>query len=188
MRQMSPVAELEAEHRVIQRVVAGMVVLADRIEAGGDVPSALLRHIIEFLRIFADRCHHGKEEAWLFPALARRGVPTHGCPLGGLTMEHQKGRQLVGEFANAIQRWENGDAGARERLVETLRALATFYPSHIWKEDYLLFPLAGKFLTTEDQRELIERFEEVEKEIGHEVHERLAHLAEQLEVEGSAGD
>ncbi len=184
MRQIGPIAELEAEHRVIQKVVAGMVVLAGGIEAGGDVQSALLGRIVEFLRTFADRCHHGKEEAWLFPALARRGVPTHGCPLGGLTKEHEKGRQLVGEFADAIQAWEHGDAGARERLVEKLRALATFYPSHIWKEDYLLFPLAGKFLTAEDQRELMDRFEAVEHEIGHEVHARLEQLAEQLEVEG----
>jgi len=67
-------------------------------------------------------------------------------------MEHQKGRQMVGEFADAIQTWEHREAGAQERLVKTLRALATFYPSHIWKEDYLLSPLAGGFLTDEDQR------------------------------------
>lgn len=184
MNHASPVAELEAEHRVIQRVVAGMVALAGRIEAGGEVQSALLRQIVEFLRIFADRCHHGKEEAWLFPALARRGVPTHGCPLGGLTIEHQKGRQMVGEFGDAIQAWENREAGIRERLVETLRALATFYLSHIWKEDNLLFPLAGKILTAEDQRELMDKFDAVEHEIGHDVHERLEHLAEELEMEG----
>ncbi|MCE5308057.1 MAG: hemerythrin domain-containing protein [Acidobacteriales bacterium] len=187
MTHLSPVETLEAEHRVIQKVVAGMVVLADRIESGGEIDVALLDRIVEFLQIFADRCHHGKEEAWFFPALARRGVPSYGCPLGGLTMEHQKGRQMVGEFSGAIRACERGEEGAREKLVKALRWLATFYPNHIWKEDYLLFPLAGKFLTPGDQAELAQKFEAVEREVGHEVHERLTQLAKELESQLYSG-
>jgi hemerythrin-like domain-containing protein len=61
----------------------------------------------------------------------------------------------------------------------------TFYPSHIWKEDYLLFPLAGRLLTLEDQQALAGKFEEVEHELGHEVHERFEELAAKLELEVS---
>ena len=81
----TPIEVLEAEHRVIQRVVAGMVVLVERLDGGQDLDVPLLENIVEFLRTFADRCHHGKEEAFLFPALIHRGVPSHGCPIGGLT-------------------------------------------------------------------------------------------------------
>jgi hemerythrin-like domain-containing protein len=173
--------------RVIQRVVAGMVVLANQLEAGDDVDPSLLQRIVDFLRTFADRCHHGKEEAWFFPALVRRGVPSHGCAIGGLTMEHQKGRQMVNEFDGAIQSWQRQEAASRENLVKTLRALATFYPSHIWKEDYLLFPLAVKFLTPEDQSELAEKFESVEHEIGDNVRARMERLADQLETYTTSG-
>ena len=189
MSNLNPVETLEAEHRVIQRIVAVMVVLADRLDAGDEVDPALLESIVEFLRTFADRSHHAKEEAWFFPAMERRGVPSHGCPLGGLTMEHAKGRQMVTEFAEAIRAWTLGVNGAtvRETLVKTLRGLATFYPAHIWKEDYLLFPLAGRLLTPEDQQELIGKFEGVDGEIGLEVRARLEHLAEELELQVTLG-
>ncbi len=181
MTEPSPVELLEAEHRVIQKVVAGMAVLADKLDGGEDLDVPLLENIVEFLRTFADRCHHGKEEALLFPALERRGVPAHGCPLGGLTMEHQKGRLMVEAFAEAIRGYAEGESAARENLVMSLRALTAFYPNHIWKEDYLLFPMAGKVLTAEDQKELAERFAAVEHELGQDVHQRFDRLAAELE-------
>jgi len=79
----TPVEVLEAEHRVIQKMVAGMSLLAERLEGGEPLDVSLLESIVAFLRTFADRCHHGKEETFLFPALIRRGVPSHGCPIGG---------------------------------------------------------------------------------------------------------
>jgi len=73
-------------------------------------------------------------------------------------MEHQKGRVMVGELADAIRGCAAGEPPTRQNLVKSLRALVAFYPSHIWKEDYLLFPLAGKVLTPEDQQELMHKF------------------------------
>ena len=184
----TPVEVLEAEHRVIQKMVAGMSVLAEQLEGGEPVDVSLLESIVVFLRTFADRCHHGKEETFLFPALIRRGVPSHGCPIGGLTMEHQKGRVMVGELAEAIRGCAAGEPPARENLVKSLRALVAFYPSHIWKEDYLLFPLAGKVLTPQDQQELMDKFETVERELGLDVHEGFDKLAAELERKVSGID
>jgi len=181
MSEATAVEMLEAEHRVIQRMVAGMSVLADQLEGGEPVDVSLLESIVAFLRTFADRLHHGKEESFLFPALIRRGVPAQGCPIGGLTMEHQKGRVMVGELADAIRGYAAGEPPARENLVKSLRALVAFYPSHIWKEDYLLFPLAGKVLTPEDQQELMDKFETVERELGLDVHEGFDKMTAELE-------
>jgi hemerythrin-like domain-containing protein len=181
MSEASAVEMLEAEHRVIQKMVAGMSVLADQLEGGEPVDVSLLESIVAFLRTFADRLHHGKEESFLFPALIRRGVPSQGCPIGGLTMEHQKGRVMVGELADAIRGYAAGEPPARENLVKSLRALVAFYPNHIWKEDYLLFPLAGKVLTPEDQQELMGKFETVERELGLDVHEGFDKVAADLE-------
>ncbi len=181
MSEATAVEMLEAEHRVIQKMVAGMSVLADQLEGGEPVDVSLLESIVVFLRTFADRLHHGKEESFLFPALIRRGVPSQGCPIGGLTMEHQKGRVMVGELADAIRGYAAGEPPARENLVKSLRALVAFYPNHIWKEDYLLFPLAGKVLTPEDQQELMDKFETVERELGLDVHEGFDKVAAELE-------
>src|ERR1019366_5576572 len=180
--------EMLAEHRVIQKMVVGMSVLAEQLEGGEPVDVSLLESIVVFLRTFADRCHHGKEETFLFPALIRRGVPSHGCPIGGLTMGHQKGRVMVGELAEAIRGCAAGEPPARENLVKSLHALAACYPSHIWKEDYLLFPLAGKVLTPQDQQELMDKFETVERELGLDVHEGFDKLASELERKVSGID
>jgi hemerythrin-like domain-containing protein len=188
MSKAMPIEELEAEHRFIHKMVAGMSVLAEQLEGGEAVDVSLLESIVVFLRTFADRCHHGKEENFLFPALIRRGVPSHGCPIGGLTMEHQKGRVMVGELADAIRGYAAGEPPARENLIKRLRALVAFYPSHIWKEDYLLFPLAGKVLTPEDQQELRDKFETVERELGVDVLEGFDKVVAELERKVSGID
>ena len=69
-----PVEMLEAEDRVIQKMVAGMSVLAEQLELGEPVDVSLLERIVVFLCTFADRCQHGKEETFLFPSLIRCGA------------------------------------------------------------------------------------------------------------------
>ena len=91
-----------------QKMVVGMSVLAEQLEGGEPVDVSLLESIVVFLRTFADRCHHGKEETFLFPALIRRGVPSHGCPIGGLTMEHQKRRGDGGRVGRGHPRLRRG--------------------------------------------------------------------------------
>ena len=88
---------------------------------------------------------------------------------------------MVGELADAIRGCAAGEPPTRQNLVKSLRALVAFYPSHIWKEDYLLFPLAGKVLTPEDQQDLMDKFNNVERELGLDVHEVADRVAAELE-------
>src|SRR5450756_1448791 len=128
-----------------------MAVLADRLETGQRVEPTTLQNMVEFMRTFADRCHHGKEETHLFPALERKGVPVRGCPMGVLVAEHQKGRSLVKALAEAVDAYAKGDSLATKPLLESLRGITELYPGHIWREDYLLFPLTNKVLQPQDQ-------------------------------------
>ena len=176
-----PTKVLEEEHHFIQKVVGAMAVLAETLEAGKEVEEKTLHDIVEFMRTFADKCHHGKEETHLFPALEKKGVPMRGCPLGILIAEHQKGRDLVKQLAEATDSYANGTTSAREALLKSLHGLTKIYPNHIWKEEYLAFPMADKILSSEEQRELYEKFEIVEKEIGLDVHQRFERFAEELE-------
>src|SRR5450756_2165283 len=96
-------------------------------------------------------------------------------------MDHQKGRLTVEDFAEAIGGYAKGESAARENLVKSLRVMTALYPNHIWKEDCLLFPMAGGVLTAEDQLELAEKFEAVERDLGLKVLERFDRLASELE-------
>ncbi len=179
-----PTKVLEEEHHFIQKVVNAMAILIEILETGKEVEEKTLQDIVEFMRTFADKCHHGKEETHLFPVLEKKGVPMRGCPLGVLIAEHQKGRGLVSELAKAPEAYTKGSPLARESLVKSLRGLTELYPNHIWKEEYLAFPMADKILSSEEQRELSDKFEMVEKEIGLDVHQRFEQFA--VELEGKA--
>ena len=181
MGEKRPTEVLEAEHHVIQKVVGAMAVLAQALDMGQEVKAKTLEDIVEFMRIFADKCHHGKEEVHLFPALEKKGVPARGCPVGALLHEHQQGRALVMGLAEAAGAYPKGETSAKEALQKSLRGLVELYPSHIWKEDYLLFPMTNKVLSAEDQRDLREKFERVEEAIGRDVHHRLEQIADEIE-------
>ena len=183
----NPTQMLENEHLIIAKVVGAASVLADRLGAGQEVGNETLQGVVEFMRIYADKCHHGKEEELLFPLLGKKGVPMQGCPVGALTMEHGKGRVLVKGLAAATEAYQKGDPGGRQAVIQALHGIAELYPNHIWKEDYLLFPLTNKVLSPEEQQSLYQQFEQVEERVGREVYQRLEMFAEGLSKMTQAG-
>ena len=164
---------MAAEHRIIKTVVKALGDLALAVEKGQPADMALLKAAVEFFRVYADKLHHGKEEALFFPMLVKRGVPPQGCPIGGLTQEHVKGRALVGALEERITFYSQKKPGAQDGLIQVLREIVELYQNHIWKEDAMVFPMAGRILMKADQQELIEKFAEVDRSVGLEV---IAHL------------
>jgi hypothetical protein len=58
-----------------------------------------------------------------------------------------------------------------------LRRLIELYPAQIWKEDYLLFPMAEKLLSKSEQKLLSVQFAHHESEIGTDVYHGFEQLA-----------
>jgi hemerythrin-like domain-containing protein len=178
-----PTDVLEEEHRLILQAVAVMTALADALEAGQAVEGQVFQDIVEFMRTYADKRHHGKEEDLLFPLLLARGIPPQGCPIGALRGEHEEGRALVRAFAGAAAAYGEDRAAARA-VITALRALTQLYPSHIWKEDYLLFPMTNKVLGPEDQSALYEQFQAVDQKFGDSMADRYQQIAAGLAAKG----
>lgn len=173
---------LEHEHLIIHRVVAAMARLADELGHGSDPTTEVLDDLESFLHVFVDQCHHAKEDRWLFPMLEAKGIPAGGCPIGALEHEHERGRALGAQLSEAVQLYKaQGLATAKPLLIQTLRDPVDLYPAHIWKEDYMLIPMANKVLSDGDQRKLAEEFEQVEAQIGTGVHERMEAVPAALE-------
>jgi hemerythrin-like domain-containing protein len=84
---------------VIERVLGALDALTRRpvVESLGDWKKAL-----DFIRHFADECHHFKEEQVLFPAMEEHGIPKEGGPIGMMLIEHEEGRGYVRDMAAAI--------------------------------------------------------------------------------------
>lgn len=170
---------LKQEHRVIEKVLTAVEKLAN---TPGPVPLGLWEKAIDFIRNFADKCHHLKEEKIFFPALEERGIPREGGPIGMMLMEHEEGRGYVRLMAAALLLAEEDPKAAETSLLDNARAYLRLLRQHIPKEDEILFPMADEVLTQEDQNKLLREFEEHEaKEIGLGVHERYLKLARELE-------
>jgi hemerythrin-like domain-containing protein len=178
----SPTDMLEVEHRVIAKIVLVASMMADQLDAGQPVDMEILQQVVEFMRIYVDQCHHGKEEQLLFPLLVRRGVPTRGCPIEALTHDHAVGRELVTGLSEALLGYQKYGPVAEDTLVKSLRALVDLYTNHIWKENYLLFPMTNKILGLDDLNALSRDFKRVDQELGRDIYESQEQLADILYV------
>ena len=160
----------------------------ERLQLGKDVEAGVLNDLGEFLHVFGEDCHHGKEERYLFPLLEKKGVPVSGCPLAVLLNEHDRGRRLMSNFKQTSEAYNRSGNSDKEALMGTLHRIIELYPAHIWKKDYLLFPMTGKILSYTDQETLAGKFERHESEIGSDVHHGFERLAGSLVARIGAGE
>ncbi len=174
------ILELKHDHHVIQQVAAGMSAIAELLDSGQRVDAEVLADLIEFLNVFGERCHHAKEEKYLFPVLETKLGGNR--QLGALEDEHRTTAQLVNQLALVAVAYIQDPARQRAPLAAVLRRLAQLYPAHIWKEDYLLFPVAYQELSVTEKEHLSKKFEELEEEIGTDVHKAFEMLAKKLAV------
>ncbi len=175
---------LMEEHRVIERVIAALETGANRLEAGQMVRPQFFSEAVEFIRGFADGCHHKKEEGVLFPTMFAFGAPAEGGPVNVMLAEHEMARTYTRGLQAAAEGLANGDADARREVIQFARAYAGLLRQHILKEDRILFPMANQIIPQGNQERVYEEFEKVEhEETGEGVHEKYLALAEALEKE-----
>ena len=175
---------LMSEHRVIERVIATLETAAARLEKGQEVRPGFFLDATDFIKGFADGCHHKKEEGVLFQSMAEAGVPVEGGPIGMMLHEHEEGRAFTAGMRKAAQALQNGDASASAAVVQNALGYAGLLRQHIQKEDNILFPMADRFLPKTQQEQVMDGFEHVEhEETGEGVHEKYLGLAEKLEKE-----
>jgi hemerythrin-like domain-containing protein len=180
VRSMLPTDDLMNEHRVIQRMLGILTQASKRLENGQDVDSEFYVDAVDFLKNFADKCHHTKEEKLLFEKMMERGVSGEVGPIAVMMREHQDGRAHVKSLDKLSK--GNMSKATREGLIKSSRAYVDLLSKHIQKEDNVLYPLANQILDKEDQKELEKDFEKVEKEVmGPGVHERYHKMIEQWE-------
>ncbi len=179
---MKPTEELVQEHNGIKRMLRVLGVISARLEAGERVDPSDLDQIIEFIQVFADKCHHGKEEDLLFKAMERAGIPGEGGPIGVMLAEHKIGRGYVKGMSEAAAAYRAGQPGAGVAFAENARNYVALLSQHIAKEDGVLYVMADRALSPHIQAELLEGFERIEEErVGHGKHEEFHRLLDRLD-------
>jgi len=160
--------DLRKEHEAILYVLR---ILDKMVKSGSRDAESLLRYygeVVYFLKIFADKCHHGKEENYLFKELVSKGIPNEGGPVGVMLQEHAQGRNYIAQMVKSLD----------EKNISGFNNAAVLYRDllrrHIDKENNVLFMMADNVIDEQSQSLMFEQFEQHEETvIGHGVHEKL---------------
>lgn len=149
---------IHRDHVNMNRVLATMVHLVDGLgqadSPGADL--ALLNSIVYYIRLYPDRCHHPKEEKYLFKALARRSADAADL-IAELERQHAEGAKRIDAVAAALTAFdkEREDPAA---LRAAAHAYADFQRKHMDLEESRLLPLARRLLPRDDWGGIAEAF------------------------------
>jgi len=180
--------EQKQEHRVVEEALDILYRIGTRLERDEGVDPEAIEKVLDFLKTFADKCHHGKEEDLLFAALEMKGVSRTTSPLSTLIREHEIARRFILNMDRALQDYKAGDETAGKDILQNSRAYIELLEQHIEKEDELLYPMAEEKLSDERKKELQKAYDRVESDIiGEGVHERYHHMIEDLKEKFSQG-
>jgi hemerythrin-like domain-containing protein len=174
-----PVDLLVQEHRIIERMVPPIKKELSRMKETKEVNPTFIDVTVDFIRTYADHCHHGKEEGVLFRELAKKGLTQeHATTMRELIEEHVYGRKTTRSLESAKERFVNGNPEALKDVVKFLGDLAEFYPKHIEKEDKKFFYPVMTYFIAQEQEAMLQEFYDFDMKL---IHEKYAKTVAEME-------
>ena len=158
-----PLNKLVREHSVIKKLVFSIPFLAAEFEENPSTTQELIEEGLDFIRRYADRFHHAKEEDVLF-----KYFDENAEIFQVMYKDHEQARSHVRQTHDAL---EKGDDKA---VLHNLHAYGDLLKEHIQKEDEVLYPWIDRNLTDSQVGELFTKFSSIDEEFGNEPsrHER----------------
>jgi hemerythrin-like domain-containing protein len=178
---MKPRGPLMIEHRLIEKMLDIIGKELDTIRKDKKVNPIFIDTIVDFIRIYADRTHHGKEEDILFKQLEGKKLSAEdSAQMQDLVNDHKNARNAVGRLVEANNKYVNGDMTGITVIIENLSYLIDFYPKHILKEDKVFFPNTEKYFSAAELDAMLKDFWELDKKM---IHEKYNSLYETLKAQ-----
>lgn len=171
---MMPIGPLMTEHRLIEKMIALMDEEIIKMKKYNKANPIFINIAVDFIRMYADRTHHGKEEDILFRDLEKKEIsPNHSKIMEELVQEHIWARSTVGKLVEAKNLYVNGNKNVVNKIVDLIGELTTFYPKHIEKEDKHFFIPVMKYFTNEEQNKMLQEFWDFDKTLIHEKYKKV---------------
>ena len=171
---------LMIEHRLIERMLSVIKVVLAKIETTHRIDPVFVDIAADFIRVYADRTHHGKEEDILFREMKNKPLNDKDKQImKELIEEHVFGRQTIKALVEANNRYRNGDETALNEIADKLQTLCEFYPKHIEKEDKVFFPSSRAYFTDEEDQAMLAEFWEFDRKM---IHEKYKSVVEGLDI------
>ncbi|MBN1798547.1 MAG: hemerythrin domain-containing protein [Spirochaetales bacterium] len=171
---MKPRGPLMIEHRLIEKILVLTSKELILIQKNKKVNPIFIDTVVDFIRIYADRTHHGKEEDILFKALENKNLDKKDKKMmEDLVNEHINARKVVGQLVDANKNYINGDFTSIDIIINKLSFLIDFYPNHILKEDKIFFPNTENYFSNDELDDMLNDFWEFDRKMIHEKYNRL---------------
>ena len=149
-----PLRKLVDEHVLIKRLLALIPRVVENLDVESEEGRRLILRTVDFIRSYADKYHHAKEEDILF-----RYFDENLDILKAMREEHEKARSHVRAVLDALEK------GDREEIVEHLNAYRELLSEHIRKEDEILYRWMDRNLSHTQVGGLFSQFTEAEEKI-----------------------
>lgn len=171
---MKPRGSLMIEHRLIEKVLSLINKEIEHIDEKGTINQFFVQSVVDFIRTYADRTHHGKEEDILFEQLKTKTMnPFDSAMMDDLIEEHKAARLVVSELMQSEAGFINGDRAQLSVIKQKLTFLLNLYPNHIAKEDKLFFPNTERYFTAEELAKMQDDFFAFDRNMIHEKYKKL---------------
>ena len=178
---MMPIGPLMIEHRLIERMIDVMKEELLLIEREKKVDPEFIEMAVDFVRTYADRCHHGKEEDILFRDLGvKKLTGEHKRTMEELVEEHKWGRKVTARLVEANTRYVQGNKEALSAIMDCIKTLIEFYPKHIEKEDKHFFIPCMDYFTEVEREVMLKEEWEFDKSLIHEKYRNMVITAEKI--------
>jgi len=175
---MMPIGPLMIEHRLIEKMIVILKERLVKIKEKKLVDPIFIDVAVDFIRTYADKCHHGKEEDILFRDLKKKSISSeHEKIMEELIQEHIFARKTTGDLVDAKNQYVNGKKDALNKVVENMKILVEFYPKHIEKEDKHFFIPVMEYFSKEEQDKMLQEFWDFDKIL---IHEKYKKVVEEL--------
>ena len=171
---MKPIGPLMWEHRLIEKMLVSMMRHIDQIEKTKKVNPLVIDVAVDFVRTYADRTHHGKEEEILFRDLAKKNLTSElKKTMQELLDEHIWGRKATVALVAAKEKYLQGDEEKIPEIISIARELGNFYPKHIEKEDKHFFYPCQEYFNMDEQGKMLAEFWEFDRKMIHEKYNKV---------------
>ncbi|TVM00610.1 MAG: hypothetical protein CV087_13505 [Candidatus Brocadia sp. WS118] len=165
-----PVKKLVDEHVLIKRLLALIPTIADYIETSMKVDKDLVLRCVDFIRTYADKYHHMKEEDILF-----KYVDEKAEIIQVMYKDHDTGRGYIRQVV------EGAEKGNKAQIKQNMLAYRELLTQHIKKEDEILYPWIDRQLSTTQVGEMFRRCNEADASVGEELPKKYEKFIADLE-------
>jgi hemerythrin-like domain-containing protein len=145
---MNSIELMVQEHKYIKRMLTVVRKACYKVFQGEEICYEDFEKMVDFIRNYADKHHHGKEEKFLFQEMVNN-LGDVGTKLirNGMLVEHDLGRLFMSDLCEAIERVKNGDEESKLDVIANAVSYTHLLNRHIDKEDNVIYPFGEKRLS-----------------------------------------